>query len=454
MTAEDKQGITDNDDVIGYYIMEKPSNEWHYGKITTDGANLKWVNRANKSWTLIPDLQNNLLKTDQTNPYQDLDQNTKQNFNLVVENGIVQGFKFGSEFYKKFVFDYSSMIPLTFKEFGFYIDLVGPSIKGSPYNIFFDTGSWETSVPLSLLDVSKIKYLEKDAEDKPIETTDCWGKKCYKVSGQLGAFSADGKTEYLKDDFVFFARLNADDDSIICGAFPSLDKDSNLPSLPYALALKYSKEKNVGLGIVSNAPNKPISEGWTSIKSYLQLGSDPSITNLLQWRTDVPNYPKNPEIPFCPEAVSGFKVEIEFPDVIGGLKLTSPDMVATVDTGSSNLRMRLGENNPQNQSPYNDYFKPNKWYPDGKSISGNAIIKILFTDSSGTVSSYEYPATDNFELKLPTMALFGDWDGNIPWESNDNDKPKNRMDLGNTIYYFCPVYFWDIDNKRVGILFK
>ena len=82
------------DDVIGSYTTANPTNDWHYGNITRDGSNLKWTNRAGKSWTLTPDLQNIRLKTDQTF-YPDA-----QYFNIVLENGKVQGFKFGVADYR------------------------------------------------------------------------------------------------------------------------------------------------------------------------------------------------------------------------------------------------------------------------------------------------------------------------------------------------------------------
>ncbi len=32
--------------------------------------------------------------------------------------------------------------------------------------------------------------------------------------------------------------------------------------------------------------------------------------------------------------------------------------------------------------------------------------------------------------------------------------PTNRMNLGNNIFFFCKVYYWDFTNQRVGFFFN
>lgn len=83
------------DDVVGAYTMVNPSNDWHFGKICRDGSELKWVNRAGREWRLIPDLENNRLLTDETNPYR----GTCQSFDVVENDGKVQGFRFNDDSY-------------------------------------------------------------------------------------------------------------------------------------------------------------------------------------------------------------------------------------------------------------------------------------------------------------------------------------------------------------------
>ncbi|MFT7587320.1 MAG: hypothetical protein ACI9EW_003762, partial [Cellvibrionaceae bacterium] len=75
------------DDVIGSYTFHDPSNDWHYVEITRDEDVLKWTNKADVSWTLTPDFENNSLLTDDSFPYQ----GEFQNFELVIEDGNYAG---------------------------------------------------------------------------------------------------------------------------------------------------------------------------------------------------------------------------------------------------------------------------------------------------------------------------------------------------------------------------
>ena len=83
----------------------------------------------------------------------------------------------------------------------------------------------------------------------------------------------------------------------------------------------------------------------------------------------------------------------------------------------------------------------------------NANVTIEFTGSQGLVNSYEFPI-GNSAYVTPNTLFSGNWNGGIPYTLQSPDGPANRINLGNTIYFYCPVYFWDIKNKRVGIGFK
>ncbi len=56
-------------DIVGTYRREPRANDWHEGSIRFRGDNLVWENKAGASWNLIPDPENGVLKTDDTNPY-------------------------------------------------------------------------------------------------------------------------------------------------------------------------------------------------------------------------------------------------------------------------------------------------------------------------------------------------------------------------------------------------
>lgn len=359
--------------------------------------------------------------------------------------------------------DKSKMIPLkdaTYRAYQFTAKLTGRAIKGNtPYEINFDTGSLTTSIPGGALDLSQITILEENVKDS-------WGRDADKVSGQLILESVDG-TPYVIDDYVFYAVKNANgtyaaDDrtaiygNSIMGAFPSIGFWSVDPSFPYVLATKYASE-NLGFGIVTDCRSDAESDGSSS-KSYLQIGIDPQISSQLKWRTDVPNWRTN-ITDFSPEAVPGFKVMIHFSDA-GDTPVieTSDNLMSTIDTGAPDLTLRLGADDPQNNPLFASHFiNDGPWKGWGtydgytKSLL-NAKVTVEFTDSLGEKNSYTFPVGDN-AWETPSTLYAGDWDSNVPWPVSQPQKPKNRINLGNTIYNYCPVYFYDIKNKRVGIGF-
>lgn len=233
---------------------------------------------------------------------------------------------------------------------------------------------------------------------------DPWGTLADKVSGQLILESVDG-TKYTIDDYIFFAtkdettreylpddRENDYGSGSIMGAFPSKEPyGDNLPSLPYAIAEKY-KSDALGLGIVSDCLDN-IKEDWASLKSYLQIGIDPDISNELNWRTDVPNWSSD-ETGFYPEAVPGFKIKIHFPDVEESIE-TADGLMCTVDTGAPDLTLRLGSTDPQNQTAFSSHFVNSgpweNWNDDYRTAAKtliNASVTVEFTDSDGEKNSY------------------------------------------------------------------
>jgi len=63
------------------------------------------------------------------------------------------------------------------------------------------------------------------------------------------------------------------------------------------------------------------------------------------------------------------------------------------------------------------------------------------------------PVSDDINT-TPVSLYAGSWAGDVPWPANDPDKPRNRINLGNTVYFFCPAVVYDIKNKRVGMAFR
>ncbi len=360
-------------------------------------------------------------------------------------------------------FDVNQLIPLqaaNYRKNDFVAKVCGSAILGDKeYEINFDTGSWTLSIPYGCLDKTKLEMVEKDVKD-------CWKNNADKVKGEIALKSSDGKTTYSIHDYVFFARKNDDGTDAPCdreeiygnaimGAFPSVDTDSGLKSFPYALAEKYSDEKklNLGFGIVTPAD-----------KSYLILGDDQKIKSYsTHWRTDIPMWRDEKKVSFCPEATPGFTIRLSFPDESAGdgkeklNEIVVSDLKATIDTGAPDMTLRLGEKNPQENSPFSNYFTKEKAFflnwggaykTDAKMIVGNCNVTVEFKDSSGQVSSYSFKV----DQKANGVAV-GTWDGAVPWEINETSKTRTRFNLGNTIYRHCPIFFYDIKNKSVGIMF-
>jgi autotransporter-associated beta strand protein len=360
------------------------------------------------------------------------------------------------------VIDTSNAIPLRnsiYRTHQFTVSLQGSAIKPNngvlPFDANFDTGSWQTCLPYGALNKANLTV------DATNIRTD-WGTLADKVRGQLILKSRDGLTSYTANDFTFYAMKNPDgsdmaDDrfgqqsNAIVGAFPTLD------SIVAVLTAKYSTN-GLGSGIISESPGGDFVANWSSHKSYLKFGNDPAMAARLNWYNWKPWFTGQAD--FDPIVVPGFKVSYRFPAVAGQTypDLVMPNLIATIDTGAPDLTMRLGPNNPQLQDPYSQFFNTTRvpsWYsPDNcRVVNYGVTINVDFTGSTGKTNSYSFPTADTNGEFLPNTSFIGHWNSRTPWFPNNADMPTNRFNLGNNIFFFCKVYYWDLTNQRVGFFF-
>lgn len=335
------------------------------------------------------------------------------------------------------------------------------TITGSlkePFKILFDTGSWTTSFPESAVDPDKRDIIKEGPVDNG------WGDECRLVKGQLAMVGKDG-TKYTVDDMEFYEILKTKKDGteqsgkVIMGAFPSLHPDTKKPSFSYALAQKYSTPDTFGFGFVSKQPALEVGVGWKQLELYLLLGAGSQKTEGLNWRKNIPNaHTGENGLKFCPEMVPGFTFRVNFPE--SEPPLESVALQATIDTGAPDLTLRLGEDDPHLKPQYAAYFtsKGPEWWKmdpkgpyatDAKSLE-KATVTVVFEGSDKTKDSYTFKADG--ALQSPGTLYAGKWGSSVPWPVSDA-APKDRINLGNTIYYYCPVFFYDIANKRVGFRF-
>jgi hypothetical protein len=365
-------------------------------------------------------------------------------FNCVVAEGDVPN---------SFCFEPGGMIPLRscrYRLHDYCVRLTGSAIYGAPVEINFDTGSWTTSIPDGCVNSNQVQVLQAN-------TTDDWGIPADKVKGQLALVSSDGSTTYQTDsNYVFFARKNvacdraSDYDAAIMGALPGSYPYSNLTSLPYQLALDHAASNpgsDTGLGIISFAEGD-IRENWSSFKSYLQIGPDSSLISDLNWRTDIPLFPGR--VNFSPEAIPGFEVTVA-PGTTS--EAVFSNLWATIDTGAPELNTRLGPTDPHVNGPLAnltiDCSARFSWLPSyARCLQKDVEVRIKFTDSNGVSNAYEFPA--GVDPSPSNDVILGTWAGTVPW-AVDSEKPETRINLGNTVYFYSPVYFWDVTNKRVGL---
>jgi hypothetical protein len=106
-----------------------------------------------------------------------------------------------------------------------------------------------------------------------------------------------------------------------------------------------------------------------------------------------------------------------------------------------------------------NYFTERNVPPWSCSIGVFAIIEnqgivVQFDDTSGRSKQYAFRSTNQSPEIAPTNLFGGPSDGSFPWAVDGTLFPSNRINLGNTIYFFCPIFYVDFTNEQVGILFK
>jgi len=337
----------------------------------------------------------------------------------------------------------------------FAVSLAGSAIRGpGPYEVHFDTGSSQLCLPYGCLDKSKVTVLAENVRD-------CWGHKADKVKGQISLAGRDGMTTYVIDDYVFYALKHEDgtdmpDDRTadwspaIMGAYPCPE------AFTYLVAQRYCKHGFV-YGIVCENQSGEIADSWDACKAYLKIGLDPSVADKLNWHNYTPWFAGQTEL----HAVNtpGWTVRLTFPRANGKRipDIVVPDQIATIDTGAPDLTMRLGKDDPHRKEPYKQFFTDNgpSWYSTDKCrVAGNGVtVEVSFTGSSGQTSSYRWTVRDPEGRYVPNGLIVGDWAAGIPW-AEATETPTNRLNLGNSIYFFIRAHIWDMANRRVGLYFR
>lgn len=135
--------------LVGTYQRLPVENDWHVGKIEINNragaAQLKWTNKAGRSWNLIPDLKQEILRTDRTNPYFDTGQ---REFRIKKRDGKIVGFEFQNTLYVR---DGAKILPQMSGGFHGYISMSAESPpKGFGYGASFYVSVWPLmEAPLS-----------------------------------------------------------------------------------------------------------------------------------------------------------------------------------------------------------------------------------------------------------------------------------------------------------------
>jgi hypothetical protein len=200
------------------------------------------------------------------------------------------------------------------------------------------------------------------------------------------------------------------------------------------LAQKYPAESAKGFGIYSLSGDD-IATGWTESAFYLGFGPAYTIAAAdLLWRNDLPTQNGL----FSPQYVPGFTIAMHFDN---NEVLTYHNRVATVDTGAPSLSLTF-EGDPQKMQLLN-YFTERNVPPWSCSMGVFAIIEnqgivVQFDDTSGRSKQYAFRSTNQSPEIAPTNLFGGPSDGSFPWAVDGTLFPSNRINLGNTIYFFAP----------------
>lgn len=366
----------------------------------------------------------------------------------------------------------AGLIPMTDRTsvYQYTIKLGGGAIKGDQeIPLHFDTGSWDVCIPERYVNDDNCKPVKDAPVYKP------WGLDAVRMTGDFVVKSCDGKTCYELKEFVFFKILDNEENKNvksklgyltgIVGGFPSKAPLTNLPSFSYALAESCAAKqpKRFGFGIISQPPKSEVgailgvAEGWSAFGSFLVVGAGLDILRHVTWRSDIPLWHK--DLGFCPEAVPGFSAEVSIPNSSNpDKKIASVQYIATIDTGAPDFTARLGKDDPHLKAPFSDHFTaegaPSWWaqgYDKYAKYLTNARVKIVFTDDLGIERFYTYDVGDKF--KSPATFVAATWDSPVPWGIKDPQTPQNRANLGNTIYYYASIMYYDFEDRRVGFYF-
>ena len=341
--------------------------------------------------------------------------------------------------------DKSKMIPLSYTEVhnDFAMKLVGGAVKDSVI-INFDTGSWTTSIPYKRLNKANIRVIKKGVKDD-------WGQDADLVKGTFFVKSVDGSITYTIKDYEFFA-IKDGGTRMIMGAFPSISW-KNMTPFPFALEQKYAKGK--GFALISNGTGQNLERDWSKTKFYMSLGLPSDANKNIRWSETISTFSAQP---FAPDYIGNFKISVT-PNG-SSETYTTGNTVATIDTGAPELTLRLGKDNPQNRPPFKSHFvKEGQWTRWGeseytKSATNfiNGKVSVAFTDNKGQDFSYSFAIGNNPSSPHKNLLTAGTWEGGVPWGVSPRT-PHHRINLGNSLYYFAPVFYYDRANKRVGFGF-
>jgi len=213
-----------------------------------------------------------------------------------------------------------------------------------------------------------------------------------------------------------------------------------------------------GLGIVTSKAEGNINDNYNDAEFNLHLGYDEAVTAGVTWQT---NFPSMVE---WGGAIEGFDIVIGYPTQ--GWAVTVTGLMATIDTGSPEMKLRVSSEDPQINGPlaahtvectlnwmHTDTPDWHEYLADSRCLADGVAVVVTFTGTIGKPISYVFQATNNVDSgrpNPPTDVILGKWDGVVPWKMG-SQYPKNRIDLGNSLYFFTSVYFWDFTKQAIGM---
>lgn len=352
------------------------------------------------------------------------------------------------------------MIPLDFTGTKPKISIKSNVFIANSNSFTFDTGGGMPGiyVPYESLTIENQLNVDK----KVVEKTTLKGKyyirwkriniQIDKSNSNSTPFSIDIMCNVYKKGQI---NLNNANDAIlgfIVGATPTPNSGTFIEKLTEA----YSVNDKTGFGIYTNAPGatKDINKSWGDLKAYLKIGPINNMDSYseIKWAYNEDSY-KNMIIP-------GFQLNLND----GNNNYTSNDLITTLDTGHDFLSTRLKQD-PQNSPNFQRYFWASPWHaPHGKWMIEGLKVSVRFIDKKNTISSYTFPSIDKNRqggTYHPNSVIISDYDNNkMPEPYKDVkgipivDKPQNRMFLGNTVHFYCPLVYWDISGAKFGMAFS